>query len=173
MFFSPLLLCLPPFHFLHYVSSSRLWQWSWMLMRPSAACPQTELFKVISPGSQLPDLLISLPQPWKLPNYKLLFLRYLLVLPSLNLPLLPGTLTVLCSPARAKVGKRKVLNWQFQTNSQELEEVLCGESEWGVAPCAGEHSWHRGILGMTVTFGREGCTYLHVAVSLGRVVLGL
>lgn len=32
-------------------------------MRPSAACPQTELFKVISPGSQLLDLLIPLPQP--------------------------------------------------------------------------------------------------------------
>lgn len=28
MFFSPLLFYLPPFHFLRYVSSSRLWQWS-------------------------------------------------------------------------------------------------------------------------------------------------
>lgn len=27
-------------------------------------------------------------------------------------------------------------------NSQELEEVFCGESEWGAAPCASEHSWH-------------------------------
>lgn len=64
MFFSPLLFYLPPFHFLHYVSSSRLWQWSWMLIRPSSACPQTELFKVISSGSPLLDLLISLHQLW-------------------------------------------------------------------------------------------------------------
>lgn len=50
-------------------------------------------------------------------------------------------------------------------NSQELEEVFCGESEWGAATCAGEHSWHGEFSEMRVTFGREGCTYLHVAVS--------
>lgn len=64
MFFSPLLSYLPPFHFLHYVCSSRLRRWSWMLMRPSAGCPQTELFKVISPGSRLLDLFVSLHQLW-------------------------------------------------------------------------------------------------------------
>lgn len=30
-----------------------------------------------------------------------------------------------------------------------------------------------GFLGMRVTFGREGWMYLHVAVSLDMVVLGL
>lgn len=45
------------------------------------------------------------------------------------------------------------------------EELLPGQES--TAGTAG------GFLGMRVTFGREGCTYLHVAVSLGRVVLGL